>query len=207
MFALYRIVFAPAWKPYLRGLLFTHKNGDFGAISVTVRSCPALSLNWRVTYWISVHTIPDRFRADTKTIPYRVSLFTHTQERWFRRVSVTERSCAAWSRKCGVTYRVGGHNIPDSFCAGTKTIPDRASHWLLFTHNNGDFGAISVTEGSWWASPISKLESHKSNRCSHYIRQLFVATYKAIRYTSKIQLVAIINAAFWLVELLLGHML
>ena len=33
------IAFAPAWKPYRIGLLFTHKNGDFGAISVTGRSC------------------------------------------------------------------------------------------------------------------------------------------------------------------------
>ena len=31
----YRIVFAPARKPYRIGLLSTHKNGDFGAISVT----------------------------------------------------------------------------------------------------------------------------------------------------------------------------
>lgn len=31
--------FAPAGKPYRKGLLFTHNNGDFGAISVTVRSC------------------------------------------------------------------------------------------------------------------------------------------------------------------------
>ena len=30
-----RIVFAPARKPYQIGLLFTHKNGDRGAISVT----------------------------------------------------------------------------------------------------------------------------------------------------------------------------
>ena len=37
---LYRVVFAPARKPYrITGLLFTHKNGDFSAISVTGRSC------------------------------------------------------------------------------------------------------------------------------------------------------------------------
>ena len=29
-------------KPYRIGLLFTHKNGDFGALSVTERSCAAL---------------------------------------------------------------------------------------------------------------------------------------------------------------------
>ena len=37
----YRIVFAPARKPYQIGLQFTHNNGDFGAISVTERSCAA----------------------------------------------------------------------------------------------------------------------------------------------------------------------
>ena len=35
-------VFAPARKPYQIGPLLTHKNGDFGAISVTERSCAAL---------------------------------------------------------------------------------------------------------------------------------------------------------------------
>ena len=33
--------FAPARNPYLTRLLFTHKNNDFGAISVTKRSCAA----------------------------------------------------------------------------------------------------------------------------------------------------------------------
>ena len=41
------------------GLVFTHKNGDFGAISVTERSCaaPHRSLKWCVTYRIGVHTL------------------------------------------------------------------------------------------------------------------------------------------------------
>ena len=66
VFTLYRIDLAQTQKSYRVGLLFTHNNGDFGTISVTERSCPVLSLNWRVTYGISVHTIPDRFCADTK---------------------------------------------------------------------------------------------------------------------------------------------
>ena len=41
MFTVYRIAFAPTRKPYRIGLVFTHKNGDFGAISVTERSCAA----------------------------------------------------------------------------------------------------------------------------------------------------------------------
>ena len=41
-----------------------------------------------------------------------------------------------------------------------KTIPDRA---FLFTHRNGDFGAISVTDRSCSAL-ISKVECHKWDR-------------------------------------------
>ena len=33
LFSLYRIALAPARKPYPIGLLLTHKNGDFGAVS------------------------------------------------------------------------------------------------------------------------------------------------------------------------------
>ena len=41
MFPLYLTTFAPAQKVYRIGLMFTHKNGDFGAISVTERYCAA----------------------------------------------------------------------------------------------------------------------------------------------------------------------
>ena len=64
MFILHRIVaFAPAPKPYRIGLLFTYKNGDFGAISVKERSCAVRTgfLKWRVTYRIGVHTMLDSF--------------------------------------------------------------------------------------------------------------------------------------------------
>ena len=57
----YRIAFAPKRKPFQIGLLFTHKNGDFGAISVTERSWAFRSLKWRVTYRTGVHTIADSF--------------------------------------------------------------------------------------------------------------------------------------------------
>ena len=45
----------------------------------------------------------------------------------------------------------------------------RKSYWigLLFTHKNGDFGAISATERSY-AAPISKVKSYISDRCSHH---------------------------------------
>ena len=39
MFILYQVALAPGRKPHLVGLLFTHGKGDFGAISVTKRSC------------------------------------------------------------------------------------------------------------------------------------------------------------------------
>ena len=52
--------------------------------------------------------------------------------------------------------------ITDSFCAGAETIPDR----VLFTHNNGCGGAISVTERSCTAS-ISNVGRHIPDRfCS-----------------------------------------
>ena len=41
LFTLYRMSFAPVRKPYQKGLLFIHKDGDFCAISVTERNCAA----------------------------------------------------------------------------------------------------------------------------------------------------------------------
>ena len=38
---------------------------------------------------------------------------------------------------------------------------------LMFTHENGDFGAISVA-GRSYEAPISKVESDISDRCSYY---------------------------------------
>ena len=52
----YRIALAPARKPYRIRLLFTHKNGDFGAISVTERSSAAPTFNM-------LRHISDRFFA------------------------------------------------------------------------------------------------------------------------------------------------
>ena len=39
---LHRITFVPAGKLYWIELLFTHKNSDFGTISVMEQSCPPL---------------------------------------------------------------------------------------------------------------------------------------------------------------------
>ena len=62
------------------------------------------------------------------------------------------------------------HYIPDSFCAGAKTVSDRDSVHTYFTHKNGDFGAISVKERSC-APLISKVEFHILDGCSHYTGQ------------------------------------
>ena len=48
-------------KPYLMRLLFTHNNGDFGAISVTKRSCGA------PTSEVERH-ISDRVRTVIRTV-------------------------------------------------------------------------------------------------------------------------------------------
>ena len=58
-------------------------------------------------------------------------------------------------------------------------IPHRIG--LLFTHKSADFGAISVTKRSW-AAPISKVESHISDRCSYFTGQLFESARTAIQY-------------------------
>ena len=54
---------APARKLYQIGLLLTHKNGDFVAVSVTVRSCaaPILTRVLKVDRHIGFHTRPAYF--------------------------------------------------------------------------------------------------------------------------------------------------
>ena len=71
MFSLYQVAFAPAPKPYRIGLLFTGKNGDFGAISVTRRSRAGESDRR------GVRTIPDTFscRYPASRVRTDVSLF------------------------------------------------------------------------------------------------------------------------------------
>ena len=49
--SLYRVAHTPAQKPYRIGPLFTHKNDNFGAISVT-EAAPWKSRKCSITYWI-----------------------------------------------------------------------------------------------------------------------------------------------------------
>ena len=61
-------------------------------------------------------------------------------------------------------------SIPENFqCASRKTIPAR----LLFTHESGDFGAISVTDEAACATLISTLESRISDRYINAMNTLF----------------------------------
>ena len=70
---LYRIALAQARKPYWIKLLFSHKNGDFGAIiSITERSCAApmykvkrhLSDRFCARLWCSVNRYSDSGGSD-----------------------------------------------------------------------------------------------------------------------------------------------
>ena len=61
VFTLYLIAFALEGKPFRIVLLFTHKNGDFGAISVTKPSCDASifkvesHISDRYSYFSKIH--------------------------------------------------------------------------------------------------------------------------------------------------------
>ena len=117
MFILYKMAFAPAQKPYRIGLLFTHKNRDFGAISATAGSCvaPRRSLRWRVTYRIGSHYINKLFMSSRK--PYRIGLLLTHMNGDFGAISATAGSCAAPRRSLErrVTYRIGVHTMSDSY--------------------------------------------------------------------------------------------
>ena len=49
--------FAPIWKTKRIGVLFTHKNGDFGAISVTERSRAELEIGASHIGWVLSHSL------------------------------------------------------------------------------------------------------------------------------------------------------
>ena len=66
-----------------------------------------------------------------------------------------------------------GQNILNSFCAATT---ESYQIGILFTHMNGDFDTISMTERNC-VTPISKVESQIWHRCSYFTGQLFVSAY------------------------------
>ena len=116
-----------------------------------------------------VHTIPDSFCAATKIISDRASV--QTKERLWRRDfcngAKLRRAAPRRSQKWKVTYRIGVHTIPDSFCAATKMISDRASIHIMERLWRRDFCDGAKLRR---AVLISKVESHISDRCSYYTR-------------------------------------
>ena len=78
MFTIYRIAFPPEKKPYWTGILFTHKNGDFYAISLTERISAARICKLESHISDSVHSIPYSLLCRGKklfgivlTLPYK----------------------------------------------------------------------------------------------------------------------------------------
>ena len=97
---------------------------------------------------------------------------------WWRQPSgITGLFPKFWGVFCLPSGRVWGYvyTKPDTFCAGTKTIADKAS----VNTSERWFGALSVTEGSCTAR-ISKVKSHISDRCSYDTGELFLSAQKAI---------------------------
>ena len=62
MVKLYWIAFVPPRKSYRIGILFTHMNGDFDAISMTERNCvtPISKVESHVLDTLGVYTLPNR---------------------------------------------------------------------------------------------------------------------------------------------------
>ena len=77
MFTIYREAFPPAQKPYRIGILFTHKNGDFYAISLTERICatPISKLESHISDMCS-HSISDSLlcRHKKPSVGYSVNI-------------------------------------------------------------------------------------------------------------------------------------
>ena len=94
-----------------------------------------------------------------------------SQSKWpiFKRTNFIHRLCSHYGGY-GFLRRHENH-VGQSFCSHTTT---------------------AVTEGSC-AAPTSKAESHLSETCSHYSRQLFVAPRKEVQYSMNITTVYLYN--------------
>ena len=67
VFILCRRAFVRARKPYRKGFLFRHKNGDFSNEAALRQS-----LKWSVTYRIGVHAIQDSYSGRDEKLSGRV---------------------------------------------------------------------------------------------------------------------------------------
>ena len=103
IFTIFRKAFAPPWKPYRIGPLFTHKNCVLGAVSVTAQSCAATiskvlchSIYWRgfVPYfaaaWKSITTVAEVDKQERELESSAPNLLGQTR----RRDVWCERTCA-----------------------------------------------------------------------------------------------------------------
>ena len=93
--AIPQIALAPARKPYWIGLLFTYKNGDFGAISVTEQSCAVRISTESGESHIRKEFILYQTAFAPARKPYRIELLFTDKNGDFGAISVTEQSCAA----------------------------------------------------------------------------------------------------------------
>ena len=86
MVKLYWIAFVPPRKSYRIGILYTHMNGDFDAISMTERNCvrPISKVESHVLDTLGVHTLPDnlscRVTFDCLSLPSFYVLFSNPIE-------------------------------------------------------------------------------------------------------------------------------
>ena len=122
-------------------------------------AAPRRSLQWSVTYRIGVHSIPDSLSAPAQK-PYHMRILFTRKNGDFGAISATERSCVAPISKVESHISDRCSSLPDSLFAPAQK-PYRVG--ILFTHKNGNFGAISVTKRSC-AALISKVKRHISDR-------------------------------------------
>ena len=117
IFTIFRKAFAPPWKPYRIGHLFTHKNCVLAAVSVTAQSCAATiskvlchSIYWRgfVPYfaaaWTSITTVAEVDKQERELESSAPNLLGQTR----RRDVWCERTCA----------------VSDSFPCGHESLSD-----------------------------------------------------------------------------------
>ena len=116
----------PARKPYRIGLLFTHKNGDFGTISVLERS-PAWPISEvyqkmsypvcvAATFWCSVNRHLDRSGFGART-GFHWDGCKYSGVRtgiWFIKPSLPTAPAGWMLTTCSSHCDVAAHTIPDS---------------------------------------------------------------------------------------------
>ena len=124
MFTLYLTALASARNPYQIGLLFTHKNGDFGAISVTERICVTpistveshISDSYCATLWCS--TGVNKWRRGLELTDTEVNI-----QRWTG-IQFTRPSQPTTPARCSTCVNIAllVHSIPYSFSCRHETL-------------------------------------------------------------------------------------